>query len=92
MGFYNFPDGVNTLSFSFTDKNRWVSDILYEHQYTLYQSGPINGEMFDDKGNSLTPPGVSTVGIDDYFANAYYRSGWTHHGRVIGDPLFLPTA
>ena len=91
MGFYNFPDGVNTLSFSFTDKNRWVSDILYEHQYTLYQSGPINGEMFDDKGNSLTPPGVSTVGIDNYFGNSYYRSGWTYHGRVIGDPLFLPS-
>ena len=90
MGFYNFPDGVNTLSFSFHDKNRWISDVVYEHQYTMYQSGPIYGEAFDDEEHSITPPGVSTVGLDDYFSNSYYRSGWTHHGRVIGDPLFLP--
>ena len=30
MGFQNFPDGVNTLSFSFNDKDKWISDILYE--------------------------------------------------------------
>lgn len=90
MGFYNFPDGVNTLSFSFLDKDRWISDVVYEHQYTMYQSGPINGEAFDKDGHSITPPGVSTVGLDNYFGNSYYRSGWTHYGRVIGDPLFLP--
>lgn len=90
MGFYNFPDGVNTLSFSFHDKNKWISDVVYEHQYTMYQSGPINGETFDDEGHSITPPGVSTVGLDDYFSNSYYKSCWTHHGRTIGDPLFLP--
>lgn len=90
MGFYNFPDGVNTLSFSLNDKNRWISDVVYEHQYTMYQSGPINGEAFDDDGHSITPLGVSTVGVDNYFSNSYYRSSWTHHGRVIGDPLFLP--
>ena len=90
MGFYNFPDGVNTLSFSFLDKNKWVSDVLYEHQYTMYQSGSIYGEAFDESGHSITPQGVSTVGVDDYFGNTYYRSGWTHYGRIIGDPLFLP--
>lgn len=90
MGFQNFPDGVNTLSFSFSDKNKWISDILYEHQYTMFQSGPISGEAFDDEGHSITPAGVSTVGLDNYFGNSYYKSGWTHYGRVIGDPLFLP--
>ena len=90
MGFYNFPDGVNTLCFSWKDKDRWVSDILYEHQYTMYQSGTVNGEAFDEDGNSITPPGVSTVGGDSYFWNGYYRSCWTHHGHVIGDPLMLP--
>ena len=90
MGFQNFPDGVNTLSFSFFDKNRWISDVVYEHQYTMYQSGPINGEAFDKDGNSITPSGVSTVGIDNYFNNSYYKSGWTHHGRMIGDPLLVP--
>lgn len=90
MGFLNFPDGVNTLCFSFEDKNRWVSDILYEHQYTMYQSGSTNGEAFDEDGNCLTPAGASTVGGDNYFWNAYYASCWTHYGHVIGNPLFLP--
>lgn len=91
MGFLNFPDGVNTLSFSWDNKDRWISDILYEHQYTMYQSGSTNGEAFDDEGHSITPAGASTVGGDNYFWNAYYNSCWTHFGHVIGNPLFLPT-
>jgi len=89
MGFQNFPDGVNTLSFSWNDKNRWVSDILYEHQYTMYQSGTIHEEKFDEEGNQIWR-GESTVGGDNYFNNGEYRSGWSHHGRMIGDPLILP--
>lgn len=90
MGFLNFPDGVNTLSFCFSDKNRWISDVLYEHEYTMFQSGPVNEETFDENGTMLTPPGASTVGGDNYFWNAYYASCWTHYGHVIGNPLFLP--
>ncbi len=90
MGFANFPDGVNTLYFGWKDKNRWVSDILYEHQYTMFQSGTFNDEQFDEDGNNITPPGASTIGGDNYFGNSYYRSGWTHHGHTICDPLILP--
>jgi len=88
MGFQNFPDGVNTLFFGWKDKNRWVSDILYEFAYTMYQSGPIHGELFDENGNNKTPEGVSTIGIDDYFNNGEYRDGWTYYGRTIGYPMF----
>ena len=84
MGFQNFPDGVNTLYFGFDDKNRWVSDILYEFTYTKWQSGPHH-EEYDSKG-VLRIVG----GKDDYFNNYYYRSGWTYYGRVIGLPLFIP--
>lgn len=91
MGFQNFPDGVNTIHFGWNDKDRWISDILYEHQYTMYQSGTFNDEAFDEDGNSITPPGASTVGGDNYFNNGYYRSGWTHYGATIGDPLLLPS-
>ena len=90
MGFQNFPDGVTTLHFSWDDKSRWVSDILYEHTYTMYQSGPFNGEKFDEEGHSITPPGVKTTGGDNYFNNGEYRSGWTHYGRPIGTPLMYP--
>lgn len=90
MEFYNFPDGVNTLCFSFDDKNRWVSDILYEFTYTMYQSGPIHEQEFDENGNSLWTPESNFKGGDDYFNNGEYQSGWTHFGRTIGIPLFYP--
>ena len=90
MGFQNFPDGVNTLHFGWKDKDRWISDILYEYTYTMYQSGPINREQFDEKGHSITPPGVKTTGGDNYFNNWEYRSGWTHFGRPVCTPLMYP--
>ena len=91
MGFQNFPDGVTTFHFSWNDKARWVSDLLYEHTYTMYQSGPFNGEKFDEQGHSITPPGVKTTGGDNYFNNGEYKSGWTHFGRPIGTPLMYPS-
>jgi len=86
--FMNFPDGINTFSFSFDDKNRWVSDILYEYTYTMYQSGPINIEQGIE---GIDPEDYSTKGVDDYFNNGAYRTGWTYYGRVFSSPLFFPT-
>ena len=90
MGFQNFPDGVTTLHLCWDDKSRWVSDILYEHTYTMYQSGPFNRISYDADGNRITPPGAKTTGGDNYFNNIEYKSGWTHYGRPIGTPLMYP--
>lgn len=93
MKFQNFPDGVNTVSFSFKDKNRWVSDVVYELYYTRYQSGSIRQEPTDEHGMVIPPaPGMTYtyIGIDDYFNNADFRSGWTYYGRPITSPLFYP--
>lgn len=89
MRFTNFPDGVNTIHFARDRRDAWVSDVLFEYQYTMYQSGPIYGEAWDEDGNDITPEGVSKMGNDNYFNNLEYRSGWTHHGRTIGNPLFF---
>lgn len=91
MTFKNFPDGVNTLSFSFDEKDRWISDIVYEHQYTMYQSGPIHDKETDEQGNPRPwRPGLNYVGGDNYFNNGEFKSGWTHYGMTIGNPLFFP--
>ena len=90
MGFQNFPDGVNTLSFSLDDKNRWISDLVFEYHYTLYQSGPVNVQWFGGEDSPFAPGVRKTTGVDDYFNNGEYQSGWTHFGRTIGDPLFFP--
>ena len=86
MLFQNFPDGVNTLFFSLKDRDRWVTDVLYEFVYTKWQSGP-----YHDTGSA---PGREDEewhilgGRDNYFNNGEYRSGWTNYGKVAGLPLF----
>ena len=82
MCFLNFPDGVNTLGFSFDRKNRWVSDVVYEFIYTRNQSG------WSHERPSLDH--IQPGGGDNYFNNEEYRSGWTHFGHTIGLPLFVP--
>lgn len=98
MGFQNFPDGVNTLAFSFDDKDRWVSDIVLEYQYSLWQSGTCHDvPTTEEERQHLDPSDEFHYwhhvygGGDDYFNHEVgYLSGWTHYGRTIGNPLFLP--
>lgn len=91
MYFKNFPDGINTLSFSFDDKDKWVSDVLYEFQYTMWQSGPDHDPEFDSQGRRIEwSEGLNFIGRDNYFNNGEFPSGWTHHGMTIGNPLFFP--
>ena len=79
----NFPDGVNTISFSFRDRDKWVTDILLEFVSTKSQSGPSHNDPDD--------PETVLGGNDNYFNNGAYRSGWTYYGRTIGLPLFTPS-
>lgn len=91
MCFKNFPDGVNTIAFSFDDKNRWISEIVYEFQYTMFQSGTRLDKEYEDDGTPIPwRPGLSFIGKDNYFNNYEYKSGWTHHGMTVGNPLFYP--
>ncbi|MCR5709430.1 MAG: capsule assembly Wzi family protein [Bacteroidales bacterium] len=97
MGFQNFPDGVNTLSFSFKDKDRWVSDILYEFQYTRNQSGWYHDRPTTEEERRHLDPSDQyhywhhiRGGGDNYFNNGEYRTGWTYYGHTIGNPLFYP--
>jgi len=91
MLFHNFPDGVNTLHFGFKNKDRWVSDILYEFQYTMYQSGSQHDpETYPSGEPRPWQPGLNYTGGDNYFNNGEYASGWTHFGRTYGNPLFFP--
>jgi len=69
--FKNFPDGIWGIYLS--NKNTWLSALLYEYTYTLNQSG--------SSGRS---------GIDNYFSNGFYRSGWRYKNRVIGIPFITP--
>ena len=97
MGFQNRPDGVNTLWFGFDRKDRWVTDVLYEYHYTMYQSGTRHDRPTTEKEREKLDPSDQyhywhhiIGGGDNYFNNGEYRSGWTYYGRTIGNPLFFP--
>lgn len=80
MKFYNFPDGLYTFGFSFKDKDKWVSDVVFEYMYTMWQSGTMHENS----------EGVIVGGNDNYFNNEEYRSGWTSYARPICSPFFFP--
>lgn len=98
------PDGVYTLKFSFKDRQKLVTDVLYEFASTTWQSGPIHDrpateeEMTTDYGKDVywqNPDHyyygkIVPGGRDDYFNNSEYRSGWTYYGRAMGLPLMIP--
>ena len=95
MRFNNLPDGAYTLHFSFKDKDRWVSDILGEFHYTMWQSGPRHdSETYKDEDGNEIPyvwsehKEMNFFGGDNYFCNGEYQSGWTCCGRSICGPLF----
>ena len=87
MRLANIPDGIYTLHYSLSDKDRWISDLLFEYKYTMWQSGARHDPEVDEDGNKITTPGYY-LGGDNYFCNGEYRSGWTYYGRSICDPLF----
>jgi hypothetical protein len=83
MGHQNFPDGLYTLHFSMKDKSRWISDVLCEYIYTMWQSGTRH-ETYGPDGKVII-----LGGLDNYFTNGEYRSGWTHFGNAICSPMFF---
>ena len=90
MRFNNLPDGAYTLHFSLKDKDRWVSDVLAEFHYTMWQSGAKHEAETDADGNVIPwHPGFNIFGGDNYFTNGEYKSGWTCCGRSICGPLFF---
>ncbi len=93
VGFQNFPDAVNTLHFSFKDKDRWVSDVLLEYIYTKWQSGTRHDRPATEEELKRNPDKKVYIvgGCDNYFNNGEYQSAWTYNGRSIGLPLFTLT-
>ena len=91
MRLNNIPDGVYTLHWSLSDKDRWISDVLLEYHYTMWQSGTIHEPEVDANGKQIdwhTNKTLNIFGGDNYFTNGEYKSGWTYYGRSICSPLF----
>lgn len=94
----NFPDGVWSLKFSFADRDAFVTDVIGEFINTTWQAGPKHDrpateeEMKHQNPESPYYGKIVLGGVDNYFNNGTYSSGWTNYGRVIGLPLILTSA
>ena len=98
MLFKNFPDGVWSLQFAFSDRESLLTDITYEFINTTWQSGPLHDRPATEDEMAGQDPSdpwyghISLGGRDHYFNNTPYESGWTYFGRTIGLPLLNPDA
>lgn len=75
-----WKDGLWGLEISFP-KNKFISNFVYEYNYTKDQTGPINHDWTPE-----IPEQVS--GGDNYFNHALYNA-WQSWGMTIGTPLAI---
>lgn len=76
MEFDNRRDNLYGVFIEFKEQ-KIISKVMYEHMYTIHQSGHIHefGVM---------------RGRDNYFNHGYYRTGFTYKGYTLASPLFSP--
>ncbi len=82
--FQNWRDGLYGFFIDFKKPTALISHLLTEFTYTKHMSGanpPDQGH--DEFGNS-----IHGRGLDNYFNNGVYSSGWTYFGNTIGSPYF----
>ncbi|MEE3390598.1 MAG: capsule assembly Wzi family protein [Candidatus Cryptobacteroides sp.] len=90
--FKNFPDGVTTIGISLRDRDKWVTDVLYEYVFTRSQSGSVHARPATEEELRKKPDRLYRYlgGRDNYFNNGEYASGWTNYGRTMGLALMTP--
>lgn len=71
----NIPDGLWGISLR-NKKIPFINAIVYEYLNTTDQSG-----------NIFQKDGIIYGGIDNYFNNGIYQSGWNNYYRTIGTPF-----
>jgi hypothetical protein len=77
----NLMDGLNGLSFvNKSIKNRQIQwkRFLIELLYTKNQGGETWSRQ-------------TTTPFEDYYNNAYYKSGWSYKGPTLGNPFITPS-
>ena len=83
MEFKNALDGLKGIQIEIS-KFPWLKTIVFEHLYTLNQSGPFHFIQYDhDKY-----PGYGGGG-DDYYNNGEYTTGFSYFNRSLGSPLMI---
>jgi len=78
----NWRDGIYGLFIDFKKPTAVVSHLLTEFTYTKHMSGSSKHGI--DENGEL----IMARGMDNYFNNGVYKSGWSYFGNSIGSPYF----
>jgi hypothetical protein len=81
----NWPDNLMGLHVSFNNKQKWITDVVYEYTNTRQQSIRDSFYVFNEESG-----GWVRQENDNYFTHGLYQSGFTYHQMVIASPLFFP--
>lgn len=60
-------------------KNRYVSNLVYEHFGTMNQTGPVY--------HDATPENPQQISANDNYYNNHVYGSWQHGGFIMGNPL-----
>lgn len=74
---FNWRDGIMGTSIQFKK-----GGILQKVVLEIVRTNDQNAQKTSEDGIPFLEP-------DNFFNNGVYRSGWSYHSRVIGNPLFL---
>ncbi len=77
----NYPDGLYGIFVDLKQPDGILSHVLAEFTYTKHASGS-DPHYTDENGFH------AASGMDNYFNNGVYQSGWTYFGNMIGSPYF----
>tara|TARA_R110000796_G_scaffold118864_1_gene232699 strand:- start:53998 stop:55575 length:1578 start_codon:yes stop_codon:yes gene_type:complete len=87
--FISFKDFLIGLEWGLPKREYLVSKFYVEVVRTKWQSGRGLPDPTDDIQTEEDNRGNEFGERDDIYNNYLYRSGWTYHDQVIGNPLIL---
>lgn len=89
LQYISLTDYLLGAEWDFGKSSSWLNKVYIEILQTRWQSGPGIPDPTEDIQTIEDNQGYFFGQRDDTYNNFLYRSGWTYHGQVIGNPLFL---
>ena len=77
MDLINGPDALYGFFIDLKKPKNILTHVLFEYTHTKHMSG-----------STPRNEGEGYLGMDNYFNNGVYKSGWTYFGNTLGSPYF----
>jgi hypothetical protein len=85
LNWRNWPDNLLGLHLNLKNKNKLITDVVYEFTNTRQQSIRDSIYSFDETSEKW-----KMNEYDNYYNHGIYNSGFTYQQKVMSSPLFFP--